>query len=165
MRSAALLFCTLMLMLVYASAAPAAQARGPAMDGNEHRVVDAVNWIRGSYRLPALKRSRSLNRAADYHSREMLAANYFAHSSRNGGSFSSRVQAFRRSRRVGETLAMVSRCSRRAARQAVKMWMYSPTHRDVLLSSRYRRIGVGMRAGQIGSRRACMVTADLASRR
>lgn len=165
MRSAALLFCTLMLWLVFASVAPAAHAGGPAVDRNEHRVVDAVNWIRGSYRLPGLKLNRSLSRAADYHSWEMLAANYFAHSSRNGASFSSRVKAFRRSRRVGETLAMVPRCTRRGARRAVRMWMLSASHRDVLLSRRFRRIGVGMRSGRIGSGRACMVTADVASRR
>jgi uncharacterized protein YkwD len=43
--------------------------------------------------------------------------------------------------------------------------MNSPGHRAILLSSTYRRIGVGKRTGDYGGRRACMVTADFASRK
>jgi uncharacterized protein YkwD len=95
----------------------------------------------------------------------MLRANYFAHPSSNGGAFESRVRSFTHARRVGETLAMLSRCGRGTARTVVSMWMNSPGHRAVLMSSRFRRIGVGRRTGSLGGSRACMVTADFASRR
>jgi uncharacterized protein YkwD len=45
------------------------------------------------------------------------------------------------------------------------MWMDSPGHRAVLLSSTYRRVGIGKRAGRLGGRRACVVTADFGSRK
>jgi uncharacterized protein YkwD len=43
--------------------------------------------------------------------------------------------------------------------------MNSPGHRAILLSSQYRRVGVGKRTGSLGSTRACVVTADFSSRR
>jgi uncharacterized protein YkwD len=45
------------------------------------------------------------------------------------------------------------------------MWLNSPGHRAVLLSGKYRRVGIGRRVGRLGSSRACLVTADFASRR
>jgi uncharacterized protein YkwD len=45
------------------------------------------------------------------------------------------------------------------------MWMDSPGHRAILLSSSYRRIGVGKRVGSLGSSKACVVTADFSSRK
>jgi uncharacterized protein YkwD len=107
-----------------------------------------------------------LGRAADYHSREMLYGNYFAHPSLNGRSMSSRVRRYSHSRRVGETLAMLSGgCRRGMAGRVVGMWMSSSTHRAVLLSAGFRRVGVARRVGRLGGRRACVVTADFASRR
>jgi uncharacterized protein YkwD len=87
----------------------------------------------------------------------MLAADYFSH-----GAFSQRVRRYVRFRSIGETLAMTSRCS---ARRVVRMWLNSPGHRAVLLSGAYRRVGIGRRTGRLGSQRACLVTADFASRR
>jgi uncharacterized protein YkwD len=95
----------------------------------------------------------------------MLDANYFAHSSRDGGSFDNRVRRFARHRAIGETLAWMSGCGRGSARRVVRMWMNSPGHRAVLLTSQYRRIGVGKRVGHLGSTRACVITADFGSRR
>ena len=88
----------------------------------------------------------------------MLRADYFA---------ARRVRlsacaATSRSRRIGETIAMTTRCS---ARRVVRMWLNSRPHRAVLLSRGFRRVGVGRRVGRLGARRACLVTADFASRR
>jgi uncharacterized protein YkwD len=87
----------------------------------------------------------------------MLRANFFAH-----GAFAQRVRRYVGFRRIGETIAWTSRCS---ARQVVRMWLNSPGHRAVLLSRGFRRVGIGRRTGRLGSRRACLVTADFASRR
>ena len=78
----------------------------------------------------------------------MLDANYFAHSSRDGGSFDNRVRRFARHRALGETLAWLSGCGRRSAGRVVSMWMNSPPHRAVVLSAQYRRVGVGKRTGR-----------------
>lgn len=159
MRSVALVLSTLttLLVLSFAAAAPAAQAGSPRLDRGERAVIRAINRARASHGLRRLLTGRRLARAADAHSRNMLRANVFAH-----GAFSQRVRRYVRYRSIGETIAMTSRCS---ARAVVRMWLRSPGHRAVLLSRRFRRVGVGRRLGRLGSSRACLVTADFASRR
>jgi uncharacterized protein YkwD len=157
MRSVALVLCTLTTMLAFVAVAPAAQAGGPRLDRGERGIVSAINRARSRYGLPRLHAGGRLSHAADLHSHQMLAGDFFAH-----GSFAQRVRRFTRSRRVGETLAYSSRCG---AGRFVRMWLGSPSHRAVLLSRTFRRVGVGRRLGRMGTRRACVVTADFASRR
>jgi uncharacterized protein YkwD len=167
MRPVALALCalsTLFLLALLSATAPAAEA-GSRLSAGERTLVRSVNHVRARYGLPRLRRSGRLSRAADHHTRQMIVHDFFSHSSPNGASMSRRVRAFARSRRVGETIAMTSRCGRRGARQVVNMWMGSPGHRAILLSRSFRRIGVGVRRGRLGAQRACVVTADFASRR
>lgn len=157
MRPVALLFCTFTTLLFSVVVAPVAQAGGPRLDGGERAVVRAINSARTHHGLKRLKPARRLAAAADVHTRSMLVRNYFSH-----GAFAQRVRRFARFRRIGETLAYTSRCS---AGLVVRMWMNSPGHRAVLLSRGYRRVGIGRRVGRLGAHRACLVTADFASRR
>jgi uncharacterized protein YkwD len=157
MRSVALVLSTLTTLLLIVLAAPAAQAAGPRLDNRERAVVRAINRVRHKHGLARLHAGRRLARAADLHSRNMLARDFFAH-----GSFAQRVRHFVPYRRLAENIAMTSRCR---PRLAVRLWMRSAPHRRVLLSRSYRRVGVGRRMGRLGSRRACMWTADFASRR
>ncbi len=149
--------CALAVLLVSTSAPPSAQASGPRLDRGERAVVRAINRIRHAHGRKGLHAGRRLARAADLHSRNMLARDFFAH-----GSFAQRVRRFVPYRSLGENLAWTSRCS---PRLVVRMWMRSAPHRKVLLSRSYRRVGVGRRAGRLGPRPACMWTADFASRR
>jgi uncharacterized protein YkwD len=143
-----------------------ASASGQArVDGRERAMVRGINQQRARYGLAAVSVSGRLARAADYHSWEMLDANYFDHPSRNGESFDKRVRRFVKHRALGETLAMMGGCGRGSARTIVRMWMNSPGHRAILLSSKYRRIGLAKRTGSLGGSRACVVTADFASRK
>src|SRR5688572_1767548 len=130
MRSVALVLSTLttLLVLSFAASAPAAQAAGPRLDRGERAVVRAINRAR----------------AAHVHSRSMLRSDFFAH-----GAFSQRVRRYVSFRRIGETIAMRSRCS---ARGFVRMWLNSAPHRAVLLSRGYRRVGIGRRTGRLGAR-------------
>jgi uncharacterized protein YkwD len=137
----------------------------PHVDGKERAIVRAINRQRSRHGLSALRSSRRLARAADYHSWEMLDADYFAHESRDGGPFDERVRRFARHKTLGETLAMLGGCRAKAARRVVRMWMNSPGHRAILLSSSYRRVGIGKRTGNLGGDRACVVTADFGSRK
>jgi uncharacterized protein YkwD len=159
MRSVALVLCTLttLLVLSFAASAPAAQAAGPRIDRGERAVVRAINRARSAHGLRRLHAGLRLARAADVHSRSMLRSDFFSH-----GAFSQRVRRYVSFRRIGETIAMRSRCS---ARGFVRMWLNSAPHRAVLLSRGFRRVGVGRRTGRLGASRACLVTADFASRR
>lgn len=148
-----------LILLVPVSAAAAA---GPRLGHTERAIMRAIDRHRADHGLRALHASRALARAADYHSREMLAANYFAHTSRNGASFSRRVHRYVRSRQVGETLGMLRRCRYRPVHRVVSMWMHSPTHRAILLTRGFHRVGIGLRSGRLGSGRACVITADFA---
>ena len=130
---------------------------GSRIDGGERAVVRAINRARAVHGLRALRSHRRLARAADAHTRSMLRSDYFSH-----GAFSARVRRYVSFRRIGETIAMTTRCS---PRKVVRMWLNSPPHRAVLLAGGFRRIGVGRRKGRLGATRACVVTADFGSRR
>ena len=158
MRSVACVLSTLTMLLVFSfAAAPAAQAGGPRMDRGERAVIKNINRARAAHGLRRMRPARRLARAADGHTRSMLRGNFFAH-----GSFAQRVRRYVRRGSIGETIAMTSRCS---ARRVVRMWLNSPSHRAVLLSRKFRRAGIGRRVGRMGAGRACVVTADFASRR
>jgi uncharacterized protein YkwD len=166
MRTVALLTSAFGCLLAALFVSPAVAAPGPArLDQREKAMIRGINAQRARYGLAPVRASRRLARAADYHSWEMLAGNYFAHSSRNGGAFDARIRRFANPQALGETLAMLGgACGRGSASQVVRMWMNSPPHRSILLSGRYRRIGLAKRTGTLGSMHACVVTADFASK-
>jgi uncharacterized protein YkwD len=167
MRTVAWLTLAFGCLLAAVLSLPAPASAGPAhMDGRERAMLRGINRERAHYGLGRVKASVRLARAADYHSWEMLDANFFAHSSRDGGSFDARIRRYANPRVLGETLAMLGgRCGRRSARRVVRMWMHSPGHRAILLSGKFRRIGLAKRTGRLGATRACVVTADFASKR
>jgi uncharacterized protein YkwD len=167
MRSVASLTLAFGCLLAAFSVTPltATAAASPTVDSRERAIVRAINRQRARHGLAAVRTSRRLARAADFHSWEMLDADYFAHESRDGASFDQRVRRYAKHRSLGETLAMLGGCGDGSARRVVRMWMNSSGHRAVLLSSAYRRIGIGKRAGNLGGNRACVVTADFGSRK
>ena len=153
-----------LLTAVFTSPVTTADA-APRFDARERAIVRAINRQRTKHGLARVRSSRRLARAADYHSWEMLDANYFAHESRDGTPFDQRVRRYANHRSVGETLAMLGGCGKGSARRVVRMWMNSAGHREILLSSSYRRVGLGKRTGDLGGDRACVVTADFGSRK
>jgi uncharacterized protein YkwD len=167
MRTVASLTPALGCLLAATLVVPAVASAGSAtLDGRERAMVRAINHERAHHGLAAVKPHVKLARAADYHSWEMLDANYFDHPSRNGAPFDERVRRFVSKRALGETLAMLGGgCGRGSAGRVVRMWMDSPGHRAILLSSSYRRIGIAKRTGRLGSTKACVVTADFGSKR
>ena len=84
-------------------------------------MVRGINHERARYGLAPVRTSRSLSRAADYHSWEMLDGNFFAHSSRNGTAFDARIHRYAHPDALGETLAMLGgACGRGARRTATR---------------------------------------------
>lgn len=164
---ARVLFACVLAALVVAFVSQPDEAEASAkLDGVERKIVRKVNRIRASHGLPRVKSNRALARSADAHCRDMLRADFFAHTSSNGRSFDQRIRSYRRSKRMGETLAyMPGRRPRGQARRVVSMWMNSPGHRAALLSSGFRRIGVARAKGRLNGRRSIVFTADLASKK
>jgi|tagenome__1003787_1003787.scaffolds.fasta_scaffold20503417_1 uncharacterized protein YkwD len=139
----------LVAMLVIAVSPSVAFAR----DRTASSILRAMNSVRAHHRLPALRVNRSLARAAVAHSSEMARSGLFSH-----GAFEARLRGYVRSRAIGENLAWMSRCN---GREAVRMWLRSAPHREVMLARRFRRVGVAHRS----SSRFCFITADFATAR
>lgn len=142
-----------------------ASARAQRMDRAERVVVRKVNALRRAYGKPALAPNRRLARAADAHSRDMLRAGFFAHNSSDGQSAYDRVQAYRRSSLIGETLAYMPARGDASPQNIVRMWIASPPHLATLLTGRLRRIGVSRRRGMLFGQPVVMWTADFGSAR
>jgi uncharacterized protein YkwD len=145
--------------------APTTAQAAPRLDRTERTVIKLINSYRARHGRARLRASGRLNRAADRHSRAMLAHDFFAHASRNGTAATTRARRSSRARSVGENIAFIGSGQRRMPRLVVSMWIDSAKHREVLLHPSFRRIGVGRRAGDLSGNRGNAITADFASRR
>ncbi|MBE2316785.1 CAP domain-containing protein [Solirubrobacter sp. CPCC 204708] len=145
----------LVVCLIVCVSAPGAVARASARtDSLEAGIVRAMNQFRAQHGLPQLRQQLGFARAADVHSARMLRENRLAH-----GAYGKRVRRYvRRVARVGENLAWMNRCD---PHKVVRMWARSSSHRHVMLSRSFRRVGVARRA----TSRACFVTADFGTAR
>ena len=160
------------LLLVPAVGAAADAPRMTPADRLESAVLDELNLVRLEHGLRELSLSAQLTEAAETHSREMLAAGFFAHESRDGTSFARRIRGFykpsaARRWKVGENL--IWRARRLTARRAVAAWMASPGHRENLLAPEFREVGIAaLRArgapGVYGRRRVVVLTVDFGTR-
>jgi uncharacterized protein YkwD len=110
-----------------------------------------VARVRERRDLRRLRGDEQLDLAATRHAVDMQERRYFSHVSPGGGDLADRAAragyAVRRcSWRVGEVLAW-GVGARATAAGTIRAWMRSPGHRRVLLSRRYREVGVGLQAG------------------
>jgi uncharacterized protein YkwD len=121
----------------------------------EREAIDALNDVRRANGVPALRVSKGLNRSSAAYARRMLRRDFFGHGARIDvpGGF----------RRAGETLAYHTGWNP-TPRRTVARWMASPGHRAVLLSARFRRVGMGMARGRLGSTVATTWVAHVGSR-
>jgi len=108
-----------------------------------------INKQRGRRGVNKLERSAKLDQAAVGHSRDMAAKNFFSHDG-VGGSLVDRIDhtGYLASSgwTVGENIAWGS--GERATPGAiVKAWMNSPGHRDNILRSSFKDIGIGVARG------------------
>jgi len=139
----------------------------------EQDVLSNVNLLRRQHGLGTLRLSAKLAAAARLHSAEMAQRGYFSHDSANGTSFDKRIARFysvgdKRYWSVGENLLWSSPDV--SASSALDMWMNSPEHRKILLTARWREIGLSAvhlssAPGTYGGREVTIVTADFGVRR
>jgi uncharacterized protein YkwD len=92
-----------------------------------------------------------LDLAAGRHAADMVERRYFSHVSPGGGDLAERARrtgyaARGCTWRVGEVLAWGAE-PRATAAATVRAWMNSPGHRRILVSRRYRDVGIGLAAG------------------
>ena len=116
-----------------------------------------VNRERRRRGLRALRSDRRLALAARRHAGDMVRHSYFAHDSRNGARFTSRIARAGYLRgvaswRAGENIAWGAG-SRSTPRRVVRAWMNSPGHRANILNGGFRDLGVGVVAGAPVARR------------
>jgi uncharacterized protein YkwD len=106
-----------------------------------------VNRKRAAHGVAPLKIDRRIQKAAGRHARDMWRRNYFAHQRPGGPSLETRLRkAGWRGHAWGENIAYGCGGSG-TPRGTVKMWMDSPPHRSLMLSSTYRNGGVGVTNG------------------
>ena len=112
-----------------------------------------INQIRRAHGVARVRPSLHLFYSATRYARRMMRSDYFGHLSS--------ISLTRRFRMAGETLAWHSGW-RLSPRRTVRQWMGSPSHRAVLLSSSFTRLGVGRSRGYYGGIRATMWVAHVA---
>jgi uncharacterized protein YkwD len=161
------------LLTVATTATARTSKRGAALSALEAGVLTDINSFREQHGLRPLRLSRSLSSAARQHSVEMALRGYFSHASANGTSFDKRIARFypvghSRFWSVGENLLWSSPGV--DASGALQMWENSPPHRENLLTTRWREIGisavhVASAPGMYGGRPVTIVTTDFGVRR
>jgi uncharacterized protein YkwD len=128
------------------AAKPSASARRSILSAYELDIVRRINAIRASRGRRPLRVSRQLSAAAAYHTNQMGLRGFFEHDSANGAEFWKRIERFYpvlpgRSWSVGENI--VWGAPSLSSAEAVREWMNSPPHRENILSSEWRQVGVG----------------------
>ncbi|MDG9717947.1 CAP domain-containing protein [Streptomyces sp. DH24] len=116
-------------------------------DGLRRTVTDVVgltNRERAAAGLPPLAVDPLLTAAAQAHSADMVARDFYSHTSPDGARPWDRAATAGSSRRtVGENIA----CGQRSPAEVVRGWMNSPGHRANILGPGFTHIGVGFAGG------------------
>ncbi len=124
------------------------------LTAKEKLVIRLVNKARTSRGLAPVRANVALVRAARGHSVEMVHRRYFSHNSRNGTAFSARLINYGYKRAgcsswtVGECIAW-GQGLLGTPQAIVNAWMHSPPHRAIILTSRFRDVGVGVHSGAL----------------
>lgn len=120
--------------------------------GSEATMLRLINHARTSRGLQAARTRTALDGAALTHSRDMLAHDYFAHSSSGGASVATRARGAGYSTggcshwEVGEVIAW-GKSFRGTPEVIFKAWMHSGEHRRILLTRCWRDVGLGASQG------------------
>ena len=130
----------------------------------EGSLLGRINRARQASGLRILRVSSGLRQAATAHARWLARSGSFTHSSADGSSPATRIKRYYRGSVVGETLVWGSPSI--SADEALRRWLESPPHRDVLLDSRFREIGLSAvreedAPGTYGGLDVTVVVADL----
>jgi uncharacterized protein YkwD len=152
-------------LLLTATAGPAS-----ATDNSTYRwrLFLAINEVRANHGLAPVHLASGLRNAAQAHSNDMVARNYFAHTSPTGSTLCYRIMHSTFDTYgawwAGENLAWGTGTIG-SPRNVIRMWLASPEHRAILLSSSYTYVGIGRTVGPFqGFESAAVWTADFGHR-
>ncbi|MBX9397317.1 TerD family protein [Streptomyces sp. TRM72054] len=107
-------------------------------------VIDLTNHERARAGLPPLSPDPVLTRAAQAHSADMVARDFYSHTAPGGSQPWDRAAAAGSTRRsIGENIA----CGQRSPTEVVTGWMNSPGHRANILKPGFTHIGIGFAGG------------------
>lgn len=110
----------------------------------EQKVIDLTNEFRQSHGLPALTSNWQLSRVARIKAEDMRDKNYTVHISPIYGPPLDMIQAFGITfQTVAENIAG----GQTTPEEVVSAWMNHPPHRDNMLNSKLRLIGIGYAQG------------------
>jgi uncharacterized protein YkwD len=166
------------VLVLMAPTASAKSCRGAAAGATrlstqqaERTALCLMNQRRAKRGLRKLRYNPDLAAAAQNHSAEMDALNYFDHNSPSGSSPVSRVRAAgylagAGSWGIGENIASGSGDAS-TPKGIITMWMNSPGHRQIMLSRDFRHVGIGVVSGSPDGDSAdgAIYTADFGYRR
>jgi len=137
---------------------------------DEATILKLINHARSQRGLAGVRVVGPLDQAALSHSRDMISRDYFAHSSLGGATVSTRARGAGYSISgcsqwsVGEVIAWGA-AGRGTPESIFHAWMGSSSHRQVILSRRWRDVGVGCYRGTYrGLPGAIMYTVDFGRR-
>jgi uncharacterized protein YkwD len=118
----------------------------------ERKVLELINGQRAAKNLPPLAWSDDLGKIARLHSENMARFKFFSHVGRDGQSIDDRADAagVTKWRAIGENIAY-NRGFENPAEFALQGWLKSASHRENLLSNRWRETGVGVAIAEDGT--------------
>lgn len=153
------LFYIVIFLLVFQIALeiiPATGARilGYAAQIDTNQIIELTNQKRNDAGLSPLTKNSQLEQAAKAKGEHMLANDYWAHVAPDGTEpwafFGNVGYSYKY---AGENLAR----DFSSANATVDAWMASPSHRDNMLSSKYREIGIAVVEGDLAGEEATIV--------
>lgn len=132
-----------------------------AKDITPENIIDLANYEREKSGLKPLFFNANLLQVAESKARDMLANNYFAHTSPQGKVpwfwFENSGYDYKY---AGENLAM----GFSEAGKTHQAWMNSATHRQNILNAHYQEIGVAVVRGTVNNRNAIVVVQEFGAR-
>ncbi len=124
---------------------------------DQKTLIELTNKERIEKGLPALVENEALNKAAQLKAENMLSENYWAHFAPSGKTpWDFIIGAGYKFTFAGENLAK----NFYSSDEVVKAWMASPTHRDNLLNSKYKDIGIAVLEGVLNGQKTTLVVQE-----
>lgn len=120
-------------------------AVGANLSSMEAEIVRLINKVRADHGLVQLQVSQSLTDIARTRTNDMLAKNYFSHHAPDGSTFFNILRNCNISyMNGGENLGNATPANCGSPGAFLNAWLNSPSHRDNMLRSHYRMVGIGI---------------------
>lgn len=124
---------------------------------DQKRLIELTNQERAKKGLPQLLENEALNKAAKLKGENMIAENYWAHFAPSGKTpWDFILGSGYRFTYAGENLAK----NFYSSDQVVVAWMNSQTHRDNLLNSKYKDIGIAVLEGVLNGQKTTLIVQE-----